>query len=53
MRKKRMQNTKCGMKECKFTQNLKSLVARFSSKMAHHFLLNLLLFLNVLVLGLT
>ena len=29
------------MKECKFTLNLKSLIVRFSSSMAHHILLNL------------
>ena len=44
MRKKRIRNKKCGMKEYKFTLNLKSLIARFSSKMAHNFLLNLYLF---------
>ena len=33
-------NAKSGVKECKFTVNLKSLIARFSSEMAHNFLLN-------------
>ena len=32
---------KCGMDKCKFTPNLKSLIARFMSRMVHHFLLNL------------
>ena len=41
MWKKKMQNKNCRMKECKFTPNLKSLIAHFSSKMADHFLLNL------------
>ena len=41
MRKKRIRNKNCGMKECKFTPNLKFLIARFLSKVAHHFLLNL------------
>ena len=39
-----MQNKKSGMKKYKFTPNLKSLIARFLSKMAHHFLLNVKLF---------
>ena len=52
MWKKRIRNTKCEMKECKFTSNLKSLIVHFLSKMAHHFLLNLT-FLNVLLLVLT
>ena len=34
-------NAKCGVKECKFTLNLKSLIARFSSEMAHNFLLKI------------
>ena len=41
MRNKRMWNNKSGMKECKFTRNLKFLIARFSRKMDHAFLLNL------------
>ena len=41
MRKKRMPNTEFRMKESKFTPNLKLLIARFLSKIAHHFLLNL------------
>ena len=43
MQKKRMWNKKYGMKECKLTPNLKSLIATFFSKMAHHLLLNLYL----------
>ena len=45
MREKRIQNKKCEMKECKFTPNLKSLIVRFSSKMAHYFVFNLKLFM--------
>ena len=36
-----MGNKKCGMEECEFTPNLKTLIARFSGKMAHHIWLNL------------
>ena len=50
---KRMRNTIWGMKKCKFTPNLKSLNACFLSKMAHHFFVKLVTFLNVLVLVLT
>ena len=54
MRNKRIQNKICGMAQCKFTPNLKSLTARFLSKIAHHVLLNLcFFFLNVLVLFVT
>ena len=35
-----MRNKKCGMKECKFTPNLKSLIESFSSKITHLFFLN-------------
>ena len=41
MRKKKMSNKNCGMKEYKFTPDLKLLIVRFLSKMAHQFLLNL------------
>ena len=41
------------MKECKFTPNLKSLIAHFSGKMAHHFLIKFVTFWNVLVSVLT
>ena len=37
MLKKRMRNKKGGMKECKFTPNLKFLIENF--KMAYHFFL--------------
>ena len=35
-----MLNKKWGMKQLEFTPNLKSLIARFWSIMARHFLLN-------------
>ena len=41
MRKKKIQNKKCGMRECKVTPKLKSLIARTLSKMAHPSLLSL------------
>ena len=39
MQKKRIQKKKkkCGMNECKFNPNLKSLIARLLNKMAHLF----------------
>ena len=37
MRKKKNPEQKCGMKEWKIAPNLKSLIERFSNKMAHHF----------------
>ena len=34
-----MLNKTCGMKDCKFTPNLKSLFDRFSRKISHNFFL--------------
>ena len=39
MWKKRMLNKTCGMKDCKFTPNLKSLFDRFSRKISYNFFL--------------
>ena len=53
MQKKIMCNKKCGMKEHKFTPNLKSLIARFSSKNTPSFFVTIVTLFNVLKLVLT
>ena len=48
-----MCNKKCGMKEHKFNPNLKSLIARFSSKNGPSFFVTIVTLFNVLELVLT